>query len=42
MAAPVTGGSDVMQAILQTNPASSRAIAVTMTCFSLPLAIIWR
>jgi hypothetical protein len=33
-------GSDVMQAMAQTNPANSRAIAVTTTCFSLPFAIM--
>ena len=32
------GRSDVMQAMAQTNPANSRAIAVTTTCFSLPFA----
>jgi len=42
IAVAVVGGSDVMQAMLQTNPASSRAIAVTMICVGLPLAIIWR
>jgi hypothetical protein len=34
------GGSVVMQAIDQTNPASSRAIAVTTTWLSLPFAIM--
>ena len=38
--AEVFAGSDVMQAMDQTNPASSRAIAVTTTCLSLPLAIM--
>jgi hypothetical protein len=33
------GGSDVMQAMAQTNPASSRAIAVTTTCLGFPFAI---
>jgi hypothetical protein len=36
------GGSDVMQAMAQTNPASSRAIAVTTTCLGLPFAIMRR
>ena len=36
------GGSDVMQAMDQTNPASSRAIAVTTTCVGLPFAIMCR
>ena len=36
------GGSVVMQAIDQTNPASSRAIAVTATCLGLPFAIMRR
>src|ERR1700693_1988928 len=36
------GGSDVTQAMLQTNPASSRAIAVTTTGFSLPFPSICR
>ena len=36
----LTGGSDVMQAMDQTNPANSRAIAVTTTGFGLPAAII--
>src|SRR5580692_3815067 len=34
------GGSVVMQAMDQTNPASSRAIAVTTTCFNFPFAIM--
>src|ERR1700685_183408 len=34
------GGSDVTQAMLQTNPASSRAIAVTTTGFSFPFPSI--
>jgi hypothetical protein len=34
------GRSEVMQAIAQTNPASSRAIAVTTTCLGLPFAIM--
>jgi hypothetical protein len=38
----VAGGSDEMQAMAQTNPANSRAIAVTTTCLGLPFAIIWR
>ncbi len=29
-----------MQATAQTNPANSRAIAVTATCFGLPFAIM--
>ena len=40
MAEFFAGGSVVMQAIDQTNPASSRAIAVTTTWFNLPLAIM--
>jgi hypothetical protein len=36
------GGSDVMQAMAQTNPANSRAIAVTTTCLGLPFAIMRR
>jgi hypothetical protein len=36
------GGSVVMQAIDQMNPANSRAIAVTTTCLGLPFAIMWR
>jgi hypothetical protein len=39
---PFAGGSDVRQAMDQTNPANSRAIAVTTTCFGLPLAIMER
>ena len=35
-------GSDVMQAMAQTKPASSRAMAMTTTCFSLSLTIIRR
>src|SRR3954453_4199061 len=42
MAEVFAGGSDVMQAMAQTNPASSRAIAVTMTCVGLPFAIMCR
>ena len=42
MPAPVVDGSDVTHAMLQTNPASSRAIAMMMTGFGFPLAIIWR
>ena len=38
MAEFFAGGSVVMQAMDQTNPASSRAIAVTTTWFNLPLA----
>jgi hypothetical protein len=38
----VAGESVVMQAIDQTNPASSRAITVTTTCLSLPFAIMRR
>jgi hypothetical protein len=36
----VAGEPVVMQAIDQTNPASSRAITVTTTCLSLPFAIM--
>jgi hypothetical protein len=36
------GGSDVMQAMDQTKPANSRAIAVTTTGFGLPFATICR
>jgi hypothetical protein len=36
------GGSDVLQAIDHTNPANSRAIAVTMTGVGLPFAIMCR
>ena len=36
------GGSDVMQAMDHTNPANSRAIAVTMTGVGLPFAIMCR
>jgi hypothetical protein len=36
------GGSYVMQAMDHTNPANSRAIAVTMTGVGLPFAIIRR
>ena len=32
----------MMQAMAQTKPANSRAIAVTATCFGLPLAIMER
>jgi hypothetical protein len=42
MAEVFAGGSDVMQAMDQTNPANSRAIAVTMTCVGLPFAIMCR
>ena len=37
-----TRGSDVMQAMDHTNPANSRAIAVTTTGVSLPFAIMCR
>jgi hypothetical protein len=42
MAEVFAGGSDVMQAMDHTNPANSRAIAVTMTGVGLPFAIICR
>jgi hypothetical protein len=42
MAEVFAGGSDVMQAMDHTNPANSRAIAVTMTGVGLPFAIIRR
>src|SRR3954454_20753382 len=42
MAEAFAGGSDVMQAMDQTNPANSRAIAVTVTCVGLPFAITCR
>jgi hypothetical protein len=37
-----TGGSEVMQAMDQTNPANSRAIAVAIICLGLPFAILCR
>jgi hypothetical protein len=42
MAEIFAGGSDVMQAMDHTNPANSRAIAVTMTGVGLPFAIMCR
>jgi len=42
MAEVFAGGSDVMQAMDHTNPANSRAIAVTMTGVGLPFAIMCR
>jgi hypothetical protein len=42
MAEVFAGGSDVMQAMDHTNPANSRAIAVTMTGVGLFLAAMCR
>jgi hypothetical protein len=42
MAEVFAGGSDVMQPMDHTNPANSRAIAVTMTGVGLPFAIMCR